>query len=481
MSDLLPAQPATTDASQLRAAGRHPVVPFRVALDGGQTLTMLRLLRVLPGKRIVGEADYSGKRVLAKLFVASGSERHWQRECSGLAALRAGDLPTPEVFAAAPLAGGGHAILTEFVADAESLDTVWSRTSHLAVGDAAALAVLAPALAMLAQMHRAGMAQEDLHLGNFLRAAEVLLVIDGDSVNTFEKPLAAMPAAGNLGMLLAQLPAAWDAACGALLNIYKEAGGTAVISEADLQAEIDRERRWRLKDFLGKCVRDCSLFAVSKTATRFSAVLRQSLDQLAPLLADLDRALDVGIRLKSGNTCTVARADVPGGEVVIKRYNLKSVSHALSRFWRPSRAWHSWREAHRLRLFGVATPQPLALVEERFGPMRRRAWLVTEFCPGANLAGHLSADCEPPMAEAAAITTLFVTLHRLRISHGDLKATNLLWHAGKIWLIDLDACTQHRSDAAYRKAWARDRGRLLRNWPASSALVQWLQKTLPAA
>jgi tRNA A-37 threonylcarbamoyl transferase component Bud32 len=177
----------------------------------------------------------------------------------------------------------------------------------------------------------------------------------------------------------------------------------------------------------------------------------------------------------------VARVALGEAEAVIKRYNLKSVGHALSRLWRPSRAWHSWREAHRLQLFGIATPLPLALIEERLGPLRRRAWLVTDHCPGESLDKHLSAEREPPAAEAAAIVSLFATLHRLRISHGDLKATNLLWHAGEIWLIDLDACTQHRSETAYRQAWGRDRARLLRNWPEASVLGRWLPANLPPA
>ena len=47
------------------------------------------LLRILPGKRVVGGGVWRGRRVLAKLFVAEGSARHWQRECDGLAALAA--------------------------------------------------------------------------------------------------------------------------------------------------------------------------------------------------------------------------------------------------------------------------------------------------------------------------------------------------------------------------------------------------------
>lgn len=141
-------------------------------------------------------------------------------------------------------------------------------------------------------------------------------------------------------------------------------------------------------------------------------------------------------------------------------FNLKSLRHALSRVWRPSRGWHSWREGHRLALYGIATPTPLALVEERKGPLRGRAWLITEYCGGADLLGHLDPSVPPPPVIAAALRTLFATLHRVRISHGDLKATNLLWDGREIKLIDLDAMCQHRSAAGHARAWRRDRLRV---------------------
>jgi tRNA A-37 threonylcarbamoyl transferase component Bud32 len=467
------------DATALRAAGRSPPVPFRVALADSE-LTMIRLLRVLPGKRIVGEAEFAGVRVLAKLFVASGSERHWRQEVDGISALQAANIPTPAMVASSSLPGGGHAVLTEYLSDAVSLADAWQGVADRPAGAPGAQAVLAPALVMLAHMHAAGLQQGDLHLGNFLRTGKALQLIDGDAVRAAGRSLAVSDAAANLGMLLAQLPAAWDEAAGELLAIYRSAGGPPIDLPL-LRAEIIRVRNWRIRDYLGKCVRDCTLFSVKQRPTCFTSILRVASERLAPLLNDPDHAIESGVRLKSGNTCTVAQVAPPGGEVVVKRYNLKSTAHALSRLWRPSRAWHSWREGHRLALLGIATPTPLALVEERLGPLRRRAWLVNEFCPGVSLAEYLSADSEPPVEAAVAIAELFATLARLHISHGDLKATNLLWHAGRVWLIDLDACTQHRSEAAWRQAWRRDRARLLRNWPADSVLWRWLQATLPPA
>ena len=51
---------------------------------------------------------------------------------------------------------------------------------------------------------------------------------------------------------------------------------------------------------------------------------------------------------------------------------------------------------------------------------------------------------------------------------------------GRVWLIDLDAMKQHRSDTAFARVWRRDRARFLRNWAASSLLCRWLDTNLPA-
>ena len=470
-------------AAALRAAGRQPPLPFRIELADGRELTMCRLLRVLPAKRLVGEATLDGRRVLAKLFIGRRSESRWQQERRGLEALAGSGVPTPALLAAVAMVAGGHALMTDFLDPAESLAEAWARAFGRAAGDAEAMALLEPALAMLGRLHSAGLVQEDLHLGNFLRHEDKLFLLDGDAVRVVSPgmPLPAERAGANLAVFLAQLPPAWDGWAAALLVAYGEAFRGQLPHLASLEEEIVRVRNWRLRDFLTKTVRDCSLFAVEQTTTRFSAVWREAARQLAPVLASPDDAIDSGCVFKDGGTTTVARVRVNGRELLIKRYNLKSIGHALGRAWRPSRAWHSWQAAHRLRFLGMATPAPLALIEERFGPLRRRAWLISDYCPGPNLLHHLAAEREPPTAEAQAITILFEALHRQRISHGDLKATNLLWDAGRVLLIDLDAVVQHRSQRSYARAWRRDRARLLRNWPADSPLQRWLDRSLPAA
>jgi tRNA A-37 threonylcarbamoyl transferase component Bud32 len=470
------------DVVSLRGAGRSLETPFCVALADGGDVVVRRLLRVLPGKRIVGEGEWDGLRVLVKLFVAAGSKRHWEKEKAGIDALRQAGLLTPELLLAATFPTGGYAVLTRFLDGAQSLADAWEPVSALPEGCAAALDVLRPAFQVLGRMHAAGLVQDDLHLGNFLRYADTLFVIDGDAVRriTPGKPLDEARAIGNLAILLAQLSTEWDACREALLDAYQAGGGCRISDMVCLKHELSRVRAWRVSDFLGKTIRDCTFFAVKRNAFRFSAVLRSDADWLAPLLSSLDEAIFRGKLLKDGRTSTVAQVEQNGHSLVIKRYNLKNLRHALSRFWRPSRAWHSWREGHRLRFLGIHSPAPLALIEERVGPLRGRAFLVNAYCPGIDLLQLLSPDQEPGGDVAQAILSLFRKMHGLLISHGDLKATNLLWHDGHVFVIDLDAVEQHRSPSRHARAWRRDRARLLRNWPASSVLYRWLDKNLPA-
>ena len=473
---------AKLDAKTLRHARQSLAVPFRVQADEGGTISVSRLLRVLPGKRIVGEACWRETSVLVKLFVARANTRHWERERQGIAALQAANLPTPAVLGAGRLDGGGHFLLTEFLSGSRTLAERWSGVENCRPGEPRALEFLQPAFALLGRLHAAGLIQTDLHLGNFLEHQGELFLIDGDGIEPVAKGAeASRQTLDNLALLVAQLPLAWESCLDVLIAAYG-AEQERLRPERDvlLQA-VERAREQRLAHFLGKTLRDCSQFAVRGTTSLFSAVVRAEKEALAGFLEKPDAVIEKGQMLKDGNTCTVVRVDVGGRALVVKRYNLKSFRHALSRFWRPSRAWHSWVAGHRLAFFGIPTPAPLAMLEERVGPLRRRAFLVTDYCPGESLMQCLSPEHEPDAEMATALISLFEQLFRLKITHGDMKATNLLWHDGRIVVIDLDAMVRHDSPTAFVRDWRRDRARFLRNWPMHSALYRWLDANLPEA
>ena len=344
-------------------------------------------------------------------------------------------------------------------------------------------AVLGEALNVIGQLHASGLWQADLHLDNLLRHDGRLFVIDGGGVQveTAGQPLSRQRVLENLGVFFAQLPAELEPFTEELLVHYLLANGEHALPLEALLKEVAKVRRWRLRDYLKKVGRDCSLFAASIGAFGLRVVRREHDAELAPLLGQIDARIDAGHIYKTGGAATVARVELNGRPLVVKRYNIKSWLHWLKRFWRPSRAWHSWVEGNRLELLGIATPRPLAVLERRWCWLRGRAYLVTDYCGGEDLIARFTPhvdDC-PPEAELAALDRLFAALIRERISHGDFKGHNLFWDDGRWSLIDLDAMHQHAGPSGFARAYARDRARFLRNWPAESALHRLLDARLP--
>ncbi|MCM2320941.1 MAG: serine/threonine protein kinase [Pseudomonas sp.] len=468
--------------NELAAAGRSPALPLSIELPGGE-LRLLSLLRVLPGQRYVGEAEWQGRRVLAKLLVGPRAERHHGRELEGARLLREQGLNTPALLAEGLAVGEGGWLLFEFIDQAVSLGDVWQAVAEQPLLSAAQEAVLGDALGAIGRLHARGLWQDDLHLDNLLRRDGQLYLIDGGGIRAqlAGQPLARAQALQNLGVFFAQLPTELAPFIDQLLVHYQQANSAHALSAMDLRAPTAQVRRWRLRDYLNKLGRDCTLFSVQRSRTGLRIVRRDQEAALAPLLRDVDAAIAVGVSLKQGGSATVARVELAGRPLVIKRYNIKGLGHWLKRCWRPSRAWHSWVEGNRLDFLGIATPRPLAMLESRRFGLRGRAWLITEHAAGEDILRRFARDGRtlPPEDELQALDRLFAALLRERIGHGDLKGTNLLWQDGRWALIDLDAMRQHRCPRRFARAYAKDRARFLRNWPADSALYRLLDQRLP--
>ncbi|MDG1582594.1 lipopolysaccharide kinase InaA family protein [Pseudomonas sp. GOM6] len=468
--------------AQLAQAGREPSLPLTLELAGDE-LELQRLLRVLPGQRYVGQAQWRGRPVLVKLLVGERAERHYRRELDGARLLAEQDLTTPALLAEVFVEGQGGWLLFDYLEGAESLWGAWRLVEREAPLSEGQHGVLAEALTAIAGMHARGLWQSDLHLDNLLRQQGQLYLIDGGGVQaeTPGQPLSRQRVLENLGVFFAQLPAELEPYLEELLIHYLLANGEHALPLEALLKEIAKVRQWRLRDYLKKVGRDCSLFAARVGAFGLRVVRRAQQAELAPLLDDPDAAIAAGRLLKDGGSATVALVQVGDRLRVLKRYNIKGWGHWLKRFWRPSRAWHSWVEGHRLELLGIATPRPLAVREQRWCWLRSRAWLLTEHCAGEDLLTRFAPylDSTPPEEELQALDQLFAALIRERISHGDCKGTNLFWESGRWTLIDLDAMRQHRSQASFAPAFARDRARFLRNWPQDSALHRLLDQRLP--
>ncbi|WP_129210645.1 lipopolysaccharide kinase InaA family protein [Candidatus Pseudomonas adelgestsugas] len=473
--------------SELKKTGRTPRLPLTIELTdsaGSRRLQLLSLLHVLPGKRYVGAAIWCGRQVLAKLLVGSKAVRHFQRELSGVQLLAEQGFITPQLLTDGLQEGEGGWLLFQFIDNAESLANAWQAVKGLPPLTDEQTAVLADALAVIAKMHTKGLWQKDLHLDNFLRHGNQLYLIDGAGIYMEEvgKPLSRNRVLENLGVFFAQLPKNLEPFNEQLLAYYLLSNSEHVLPLDALKKQVYKASAWRLKDFLNKVGRECTLFSVTRSAFALRATYREAETVLLPVLEQADELLDQGYLYKTSGAATVAKVDIAGQSLVIKRYNIKSVAHWLKRFWRPSRAWHSWREGSRLEFLGITTPKPLAVLEKRFLWLRSRAYLVTEYLPGQDIIERFMPYIEhghAPEDELLALEHLFAELIRYRISHGDFKGHNLFWAQDRWALIDLDTMYQHGSNVSFALAFAKDRTRFMRNWPESSALYKLIDQRLP--
>lgn len=468
--------------AELRSAGRSPQLPLVLHLPVGQ-VELRRWLRVLPNRRYVALAEWQNRRVLAKLLVGCKAARHYRRECAGATALAEQGLASPALLAAGYRAAAGGWLLFDYLEGAVTLGSRWHEVAAQPPLSTAQEVVLGAALEAIGTLHAKGLWQDDLHLDNLLWHNQQVVWVDAGSIRSAKpgRPLPDERALVNLGVFFAQLPARFQGFIGPLLERYLLGGGRPGLSVDVLQRRVISLRHGRLREYLGKVGRECTLFSVHRGPTELRVVRRDVNAILQPLLADLDRYMDQGDILKAGGSSTVARISLDGRQLVVKRYNLKGLSHWLRRFWRPSRAWHAWREGHRLAFLGLGAPRPLAMLERRCCWLRRRAYLVMEYLDGENIRRRFApyVNSSPPPAEMSALVNLFEDMVRERISHGDLKGTNLLWNGGSWVFIDLDVMRQHRSQRTFARAYARDRARLLRNWPADSALFRMLDERIP--
>lgn len=436
---------------ELKSAPIGLQAPFDIATPGRETLHCEQIYRHLPGRRLVFRARWHNTDTLVKLFF---SARDFDREREGLRAMAVAQIPhAAEMWTLIDSAEESYFLGSELLDDAASLQDCYAGLSPKQL-----LPLLRDALCIVGRLHGAGWMQADIHLDNFLLSRGKLFAIDGGGLSA----LASAPE-DNVGMFFAQMVPDYDRLIPDALDAY----GEGVPSLVAVQTATTRMRAVRIARYLKKTVRSCTEFSVSTDRHRFIAMRRDmETRRLARLMDEPDAEVGGAKFLKKGNTATVIKVDCEGHDRVLKIYNIKSFWHGVSRCWRPSRAWVSWQNAHRLKLLGVATPLPVALRENRVGPLRRVAYLLTDFIDGENLASWLLKTDRKSIPEwlDAEIVRLFDIMWCSNVTHGDMKATNFMVFAYRLHVIDLDSMCWHGSQRKFIVAYKRDLMRFLQNW-----------------
>jgi len=465
--------------------------PFDLKLADAGLLHDLRVVRAVPNKRLVCRGVWNGQSVYAKIFIGPQAQRYAARDAEGVGRLVKAGIATPALLHSTDIAvensaAAGRVLIYAAIDDAVNAEQAWQQYT-----DYQRLSLAMKLVAEVAAHHNAGLMQTDLYLKNFLVQGEKFYTLDGDAIKPLPRHFARRAAIGNLALLLSKFDVleiqAW---LPALLQAYAAGRGWRNRpDEQRMQSIIAHCRRRAVRSYAEKKVfRQCTDVMVFRSWRHFLALSRQNPSaQLQQMLRVTPDALIEDIarqRLKSGNTCTVALAEINGRKLVVKRYNIKSFWHWLGRFWRSSRAADSWSNAHRLLMYGIATPAPVALLEQRFGPLRGRAYFVAEYINTPDVAQWLQSSSvtdEQKRSGLELLARLMYKLMLLQVAHGDLKASNIHIDGNQPVLIDLDSLREFRCRAWFEASHVRDLKRLLRNWqdqPAvQQSLIEALQKT----
>jgi tRNA A-37 threonylcarbamoyl transferase component Bud32 len=464
---------STADSQHLRNSGRKLEVPFRLLLESdGSSVELIceSIARIIPGKRLVCLGKWNNKLVVAKIFLNSKSAgRHGDREIKGINALKNAGIKTPALLLHGKLQQGDIPVLV-FQRIMPALNS--HEVFDIAETDEKHSELLKRIAVVIAEQHEAGLKQKDLHLGNFLFSDNDIYTIDGDTVDTGQTgtPLPKAMSLNNLGLFLAQFNRNFDHLFSTAFQAYTAKRSWASDSSLfnQLLKEVKFQRKNRSKKYLCKIFRECTSFVCHKSWNSYMVCERNFYHgEMKKLIADPDPVIDSSRLLKDGNSATVALAEVNGKLLVIKRYNIKSFWHALKRCPRNTRAWSSWRNAHRLELLGIPTPKPIAFLERRWGPFRSTSYYISEYIDGTDLYCQITSDKSKEInIEALSISfgEMLKSLADANMSHGDFKATNFIVAGKKLYIIDIEGMRKHSCKWSLKRSLKRDCRRFMKNW-----------------
>lgn len=464
----------TYTSSELLKLGRHIATPFLVEIYKTGRVDQIEIneiIRIVPGKRLVGRAKWQGAIVIVKIFFAPLRWRpNLSRDIFGINLLRKRGLRAPDILHDGIISDNkGAALILEYVQGSETIGEffkkaesaserqVWSSKMMRAIG----------------VCHRRGLWQSDIHMDNFLQSKSHIYYLDGGGIRKLQDSSNIDLICNNIALFLAQFPVENDQNIAALLKEYcNENKQLNTLNKNLIAVKVREARNLRISNYEKKLFRSTTAHRSIRSFSKFVVYAREIYSSsLESFLSDPNSYIKKESLMKDGNSTTVAQFNLNGKICVIKRYNLNSLWQKIKYLFKTSRAAKCWRNSLMLRMIGVETPRPFIIIEERlFGLLRQKAYFVCEKIEAPNLLESLNGD-QFNSSELGQIITKFRNLFQImidyKISHGDMKASNFIYHNGQLIVLDLDGMKRHPSNRAFKKAIRKDFKRFIKNWQNS--------------
>jgi hypothetical protein len=166
-------------------------------LQHGLSIKIIKVVRVVPGKRLVCQALMQGKPVFAKLFFGQRARHHALRDAKGVNLLVEHQILTPKLLYQGAL-DGMQVLVFKAINDSNNAESSYKS------GNLNERQYLMEALVeTIAQHHQADIVQSDLYLKNFLVQDGLIYSIDGDGIRQYNN-LSKARALKNFAQLLSK-------------------------------------------------------------------------------------------------------------------------------------------------------------------------------------------------------------------------------------------------------------------------------------
>ena len=440
------------------------------------SLSCTALLRAIPNRRHVYDALWNDRNVIVKVFLHYiSAKRHLRREWRGLSELKERGLSSPAPLFFGRTENGNWALVIEKIVDSSTALDVFNRTEE----KDNRLDLLVLVCKELVKQHDKGVVQKDLHLGNFLWQKGKLYTLDTAQISLFSSEIGRKKSISQLALLACILPDSDTESISRLFKEYFKARrwDSGNSDRALFQKQLIAQRKRTIKHGLKKCLRTNKRHLRIEVRSQKSEI-RNLASGLCPLssVAVFDRGFCLGIEpidfiqqldtlmnkgniLKQGNTSFVSHLIWNDKDIVVKRYNHKGLIHSLRHTLKWSRAKRGWLNGHRLLMLNMATPKPLAFIEQYKGLLLWNSYLITEYVNGPMLY-NFRRDGNVTEKENATVNQqvleMLDNLGKYKISHGDLKHSNILVTNKGPMIPDLDGMKVHKSSLMYKVRKAKD-------------------------
>jgi tRNA A-37 threonylcarbamoyl transferase component Bud32 len=406
------------------------------------------LLRDIPGKRSVYRGKWQDKPVIIKIFNNSfSSKKRLQIEWQGLTELKSRNINVPEVYLKGQNEKDDQVLVIQEITDCQTALERIAKAENIG----SKIQIYELLVDELAKLNEAGIAQTDLHLGNFLIQNKMVYPLDTAQMKFYGDALGKHESIKQIAILCWYIEGEETGHQDELFQRYAKLRGWRFDKNDKKLARqfIKIHYKKAVKKGLKKCLRTSKRQIRIKTNEYLAVVDRDFhyKTDVESLIDNIDAIMEKGKILKNGRTCFVTSFDYQGVNIVVKRYNNKGLLHSLRRTLRRSRGRKAWLNGHLLTMLRINTPRPLAFVNIYKNSLIISSYIITELVEGKNLHFYLEenqvSDDEKQKIKNE-LNSIVNTMHENMITHGDIKRSNMLITDKGVCVTDLDAMVKHK-------------------------------------